>query len=145
MIFTWCQFGLSPSSPSSLVRAVPFVLSPLAGGANQAPPVSPAYPPANSASQSQFQQLMGAIGFGIGTGAAHETGHQLFLPNMDCGKAPPGATPACPEDRIYQNGAGDSSHEWFYGNLPGARIHWSQSAVCVLQRYLLGRSRSGCD
>jgi hypothetical protein len=104
----------------------------LTGGVGHPAPVIPQYPPTDPTSLTQFQQLMTAIGFGIGTGAAHETGHELFLPNMDCSSG------SCPEDRIYQNGAGDN--EWFYGNLPGATIDWSQSAVCALERYLLGYS-----
>jgi hypothetical protein len=114
----------------------------LSGGAGQIPPVSPPYPPTTPLGQTQFQQIMAAIGFGIGTGAAHETGHQLFLPHMDCGI--PG-TATCAEDRIYENGVGTSTHEWFYGNLPGVKIHWSQEATCALQKYLLGSSAPPCN
>ena len=106
-----------------------------AGGVGHPSPVSPQYPPTDTATELQFQQLMGAIGFGIGAAAAHETGHELFLPSMDCNSA---GHANCPEDRIFQNGVGTGDNEWFYGNLPGAKIHWSDSAVCALEKYLLG-------
>jgi hypothetical protein len=54
-------------------------------------PVSPAYQfpaPTNPASlmqfNTQFNQVMTATGIGIGNISAHETGHQLALPEMDC-------------------------------------------------------------
>jgi hypothetical protein len=42
---------------------------------------------------ADFQQLLTAIGDGIGNTAAHELGHQLRLPDMDCDG--PGHT-SCP-------------------------------------------------
>ena len=100
-------------------------------------PVNPIYsPPPATMTQSvlaQFDQLMPAIGHAIGAIAAHETGHQLNLPSMECSGS------GCPEDYIYQNGSSGSSHEWFYANIPGEQIHWSPSAVCAIQKYLLGQ------
>lgn len=45
---------------------------------------SPAYPPQTSAQKTAFQNLLSAIGKGIGNTAAHELGHQFQLPDMDC-------------------------------------------------------------
>jgi hypothetical protein len=111
----------------------------LANDVGWPPPVSPQYPPTDPASLTQFQQLMTTIGFGIGTGAAHETGHQLFLPNMDCGKS--SDCPEGPDARVYENFLGTSRYPWFYGNLPtGPKIHWSPGTVCALESYLLGQT-----
>jgi hypothetical protein len=107
------------------------------------PPVSPHYSnPLDPTTEAQFVELMKTIGFGIGTGAAHETGHQIFLPHMDCGR---NDKATCPEDRIYENGVGDSSHPWFYGNLTGQPIHWSPDARCALKRYLLATYNLPCN
>ena len=113
----------------------------IAGSSN---PLSPTYqypPPTDPAAalqfNKQFGQVMNAIGFGIGAISAHETGHQLNLPQMNCSAD---NNPACTENYIYQNGSSDGSrHEWFYGNIPGEQIHWSQDAVCALEKYLIGR------
>jgi hypothetical protein len=90
--------------------------------------------PLDPATNAQFVQLMQTIGFGIGSGAAHETGHQLFLPNMDC--SGPGNA-ACPESRLFEYYNGDGNSPYFYGNLPGQKIHWSQDSVCELESYLV--------
>ena len=101
-------------------------------------PVRPPYgpPPLDSATAAQFDKLLRAIGFGIGAIAAHETGHQLNLPLMDCG--PETLIGTCPEDRLYQDAASGSNHEWFYERLPGQPIHWTQGAICKIEMYLLG-------
>jgi hypothetical protein len=58
-------------------------------------------PVPNQSATAQFIQVMTTIGTGIGNIAAHETGHQLNLPQMDCSN---GIKGACSEDHIYQNG-----------------------------------------
>ena len=79
--------------------------------------------------------LVTAIGYAIGTISAHQTGHQLALPDMECGIS---GQPSCPEDYIYQNGGSGSNHEWFYEDISKEQIHWSQDAVLAIERYLLG-------
>jgi hypothetical protein len=111
------------------------------GGGSESSPVSPQYPPTDATSRAQFLQVVNSIGYAIGTTAAHETGHQLALPYMDCDL--PGHA-SCPEEFIYQNGGGGSNHEWFYGAVNGEKIHWSQSAVCAIERYLLGTASAPC-
>jgi hypothetical protein len=108
-------------------------------------PLSPPYspPPMDPATAAQFNTLLGGIGYGIATVSAHETGHQLALPDMECGIE---GNPGCPEDYIYQNGGSGSNHEWFYKSIPGKQIHWSHDAKCAIGRYLLGASAAikGC-
>jgi hypothetical protein len=65
-------------------------------------PLSPSYPPSPSTS-AQFQQIMKAIGFAIGAVSAHETGHQLSLPNMECTQ--------CPEPYVYQIDGSGGNYE----------------------------------
>jgi hypothetical protein len=101
-------------------------------------PFSPGYPPTSAASLTQLEQLMDAIGYGIGVVAAHETGHQLHVPYMDCSS---GSSVSCPEDYTYQDGAiGASNHEWSYGAVPGKQLHWTQDGMCAITRKLLGQS-----
>ncbi len=88
---------------------------------------------------ANFQKLATAIGTGIGTNAAHETGHQLAFPdfykypvtNMDCG------TDAQPcendVDSVYEfNHASD----WNFVNW-NPPIHWQPTNQCNLEKYLL--------
>ncbi len=104
-------------------------------------PVSPAYPPSDPTAAAQFIQVMTAIGTGIGNIAAHETGHQLNLPDMECSS---GNHDACPEEHIYQNGnSSGKANEWFYGIVPGAKIHWSSDAQCKIYKFL-GMKNTGC-
>jgi hypothetical protein len=104
-------------------------------------PVSPTYPPSNSSATEQFVRVMTAIGTGIGNIAAHETGHQLNLPQMDC--STPGHN-ACSEDYIYQDGNSSGvAHEWFYGVVPGEKIHWTPDAQCKIYKFL-GMKNTGC-
>jgi len=100
-------------------------------------PISPSYPPATPAAESQFAQVMRTLGYAIGTISAHETGHQPNLPHMDCGIE---GNPACPEDNLYQNGGSGDNHLWFYGSAPSQQIHWSRDAICGIEKYLLGNS-----
>jgi hypothetical protein len=104
-------------------------------------PLSPAYPPANPSVAAQLDAVMTAIGTGIGNIAAHETGHQLNLPQMDCSN---GMNPACSEDFIYQNGnSAGQANEWFYRIVSGDPIHWSLDARCGIYKYL-GMKNTGC-
>ncbi len=101
------------------------------------PPSSALSAPLDLATNAQFVQLMKTIGFGIGSGAAHETGHQLFLSTMDC--SGPGNA-ACPEDRLFEHNGGDANSPYFYdfkGYPTGPKIHWSQDSVCELESYLV--------
>jgi hypothetical protein len=91
-------------------------------------PVSPSYPPSPT-SNAQFQQIMKAIGFAIGAISAHETGHQLSLPHTDCTGS------AC--EYLYQNAEGGPNHAWFYQDIPGEHIHWSEEAKCSINNFLL--------
>jgi len=85
---------------------------------------------------------MTAIGTGIGNNAAHETGHQLSLPEMDCSD---GRHYACSEEFIYQNGnSAGVANEWFYGLVPGEKIHWTSDARCKIYKYL-GMKGTGCS
>ena len=106
-------------------------------------PLSPAYPPSPSdrTATTQFLQVMTAIGTGIGNIAAHKTGHQLHVPEMECSI---GNNDACPEARIYQNGNSDGkANEWFYGVVPDGKIHWTADADCKIYQ-LLGMMNTGC-
>jgi hypothetical protein len=100
--------------------------------------LSPPYPPTTSADFTQFGQLVTGIGHAIGTIAAHETGHQLSVPNMDCTtNSTENKDNTCPEDYLYQQDASGTSQEWFYEDIPNKRIHWTSRAECFIQYYLL--------
>jgi hypothetical protein len=110
--------------------------------------VSPAYqfpaptdPSALAQFNKQFNQVITATGIGIGNTAAHETGHQLAVPYIDCSS--PRNPMSCPEDYIYQNGNGGASNEWFYGSVPRERIHWSLEGACAIYKFLLGSVPKG--
>lgn len=108
-------------------------------GGNSA--LSPAYPPSDPTAAAQFIRVMTALGTGIGNIAAHETGHQLNLPQMDCSS---GNRPACTEEYIYQNGNSSGlANDWFYGTAPGEKIHWSADAQCKIYKFL-GMKNTGC-
>ena len=83
---------------------------------------------------------MTALGIGIGNNAAHETGHQLHVPYMDCPIS--GGAYACPEDEIYQQQFG-GRQEWAYGNEAGHPIHWSREGACAIYKFLLGSVPKG--
>jgi hypothetical protein len=108
----------------------------------QPTPLSPPYvspPMTDQLVKAQFDQLMRAIGNAIGNVAAHETGHQLQVPGMDSDREPPNATAACEAIDVYQNASSGSNHEWFYKDVPGMSLHWSQSATSAIQDYLFGK------
>ena len=103
--------------------------------------LSPTYPPSDPSVAAQFLRVMTAIGTGIGNFAAHETGHQLALPEMDCSN---GLNSACSEDYIYQKGNGSGeANDWFYGTVPGEKIHWTLDAQCKIYKFL-GMKNTGC-
>jgi hypothetical protein len=86
---------------------------------------------------AQFLRAMTAIG----NIAAHETGHQLNLPQMDCSN---GKAASCSENYIYQNGNSSGvANDWFYGVVPGEKIHWSSDAQRKIYRFL-GMTNTGC-
>ena len=64
---------------------------------------SPSYPPTTPAQQSAFQQLLTAIGTGVGNTAAHEIGHQLRLPDMDSNQSGRPDCPGPPTTRLTQH------------------------------------------
>ena len=99
-------------------------------------PIRPDYSLASSPPVSRdFERLMTSIGFAVGAVAAHETGWQLNLPNMECTGS------GCPEKYIYEEAESGSGSYWFYGDSPGRpTIHFSQQATCALMRRLLGDS-----
>jgi hypothetical protein len=104
-------------------------------------PVSPMYPPSNPSATEQFVRVVTAIGTGIGNIAVHETGHQLTVPELDC--STPGHD-ACSEENVYQNGnSSGTANEWFYGPVPGVKIHWTLGARCKIYKYL-GMKNTGC-
>jgi hypothetical protein len=102
---------------------------------NNGAAVSPTYPPTTPAALDQFSQIMKAIGHGIGAVAAHETGHQLLLPHMDC--SGPNTSVKCSPINIYQNYASDDNNDFFYVDTPGNEIHWDTDGVCAINYYLL--------
>ena len=90
-----------------------------------------------------FPKVMTAIGTGIGNIAAHETGHQLNLPQMDC--STPRFNGACSEPYIYRNGITNGvADEWFYVAVPGEKIHWSPDAQCKIYKFL-GMQNTQCS
>lgn len=116
---------------------------PIMGNAQQAlgyihgggTPVSPIYnspPMTDPVKRQQFAELVSAIGYAIGNVAAHETGHVIGVPSMDCEGG------GCEADDVYENASSASNHEWWYGPVSGKHLHWSQSAMRRVQSYLLG-------
>jgi hypothetical protein len=110
--------------------------------------VSPAYqfpaptdPSALAQFNRQFNQVITATGIGIGNIAAHETGHQLAVPYIDCSS--PRNPTSCPVDYMYQNGNGGASNYWFYGSIPGATLTWSPAGNCAIYKFLLGSVPKG--
>jgi hypothetical protein len=86
-------------------------------------------------------ELVTAIGYGIGAVATHETGHQLFLPHMDCGIG--GYEDSCPGNNyIYQYGAvGGKNADWTFRTISGMHLKWSLDARCTVEKRLLGTSQ----
>ena len=66
-------------------------------------PTSPTYAVNPQRPQGLLSSVksLSAIGYDIGLFTAHETGHQLSVPLMDCND-PPNRLPACGEDYVYQ-------------------------------------------
>jgi hypothetical protein len=100
--------------------------------------VSPVYspPPMDQARLAQFNELMAAIGRAIGNVAAHETGHQLPILNMDCGE---GFDCEAGAVDVYEYGEiGSSESDWTYTDVPGKHLHWSSPSITTIEYYLLG-------
>ena len=106
-------------------------------------PLSPPYPPPNQAAKSQFATLWAGVGQAIGNCSVHETGWQVSISTMEC-DIPSGIGGECESDYVYERYV-SGSLEWWYENIPGERLHWSQSATCELEHYLIGRSYASLD
>jgi hypothetical protein len=98
-------------------------------------PFSPIYspPPISQTLNSEFEQLVSSLGSAIGRVSAHETGHQLNLPYMECGT--PGAPCENGDKYVYQFYSSYGGEEWWYTGSPS--LQWSPSAVCALEKYFL--------
>lgn len=97
---------------------------------------SPHFPPTTATQQSAFRQLLIAIGTGVGNIAAHEIGHQLQLPDMDCGQPGHVDCPGPPnnpvdEDFLYEHGAYDPT----YLDI-GPTLKWDSNDSKVLEQKL---------
>jgi len=107
-------------------------------------PFSPPYvlPPMDPSVAARFQTLVSAIGTVIGVVAAHETGHQLSLPNMECDDPDNPYAQPCQNGDIYvynyytSDGNGAT---WDYLGTP--KLKWSEVSQCALERYLLPQSK----
>lgn len=94
---------------------------------------SPVYPPTTSSQQVALQQLLTAIGRGVGNTAAHEMGHQFRLPDIDCDRL---GRPSCP-------GPGDSTllYEYYAAEAPsfldvGSPLKWDNNDTNALNQQL---------
>jgi hypothetical protein len=94
---------------------------------------SPVYPPTTPSQQTAFKKLLKAIGIGIGNTAAHEIGHQLELPDMDCDK--PGNNSDCdiPVGFNYEDYLGESTSFFDIGS----PMHWTANDLKKLNQVLL--------
>jgi hypothetical protein len=103
----------------------------------------PAYPPTTAKDLADFQKLVTGIGRAIGNVSAHETGHQLQLPNMECDGTGPYSSPCADQDKyVYERYATDT---WFFTDVPGVQLHWSINARCAIEKYLLGNRYKSLD
>jgi hypothetical protein len=113
---TGCQLGTCVRSflwfPNFIGTAQQNLAAIEAGGdiTFKPPAISPTLSPGvlSLSVEQQFENLMRTIGYGIGSSAAHETGHQLFLPYMDCNDKCPG------NGIVFQSRNGGS---WGFGAL----------------------------
>ncbi len=132
-----------PDSQSESQRALAYLLT---NDIGPPPPISPPSAslsaPLDPATNAQFVQLMQTMGFGIGSGAAHETGQQFFVDNMDCGKS---GNPSCPSVSPGSGVAGTSvtitgsgfgaaqgTGQVWLGTLNGVVQSWSDTQVVAL-------------
>ena len=83
---------------------------------------------------AQFAQLTSAIGWAIGNVAAHETGHQLQLHDLDCAESF-----ACARNNyVYEYYAiGTDGAEWSFTQIPGKQLIWQPTNACALEKYFL--------
>lgn len=91
---------------------------------------SPVYPPVTNAQRIAFQNLLTAIGIGLGNVAAHEIGHQFKLPDMDC-TGEGGCSPA-PADLYYESAEGASPTFLDIG----APLSWTKEDQKILDQQL---------
>jgi len=103
----------------------------------------PPYKPVTDNDKSDFQKLVTAIGRAIGNVSAHETGHQLQLPNMECDGSSPYSN-RCANDDIYVYER-YATQTWFFKDMPGVQLHWSDNARCAIEKYLLGTGYKSLD
>jgi hypothetical protein len=89
---------------------------------------SPVYPPVTDAQKTAFSHLLVAIGNGIGNVAAHEIGHQLRLPDMDCDQ--------CEAPPIGFNYDAAAAEPAFYLDV-GPPLHWTSTDLNILNQELL--------
>jgi hypothetical protein len=99
---------------------------------------SPQYPPKTAAQRATFEALLRAIGIGIGNTAAHEIGHQLGLPHMDCDKG--GLFPDCSQPTKHPDPA--FLYEYWQQEAPmyldiGDPLGWDTVDAPVLSDQLL--------
>jgi hypothetical protein len=88
---------------------------------------------------------MTAAGKGIGNTAAHEIGHQLHLPYMDCGKSGYPACPGSDAPYLYYEYFSCSGYPPSQSSSPaqvqyldiGTPLHWGDAAASSLQQKLL--------
>lgn len=92
---------------------------------------SPTYPPVTNQQKTNFQNLLVAIGIGLGNTAAHELGHQLELKDMDCNGGG-GCTPA-PADLYYEDFTLDPP----FFRLIGDPLRWTVNDLQSLNTQLL--------
>jgi hypothetical protein len=92
---------------------------------------SPQYPPAAKPQQTAFQNLLVAIGIGVGNTAAHELGHQFQLTDMDC-NGQGGCSGPAPADLYYEDYTADPP---FY-TVIGPPLRWSTNDMKILNELL---------
>jgi hypothetical protein len=151
----WSGEGGSGLTPPCIVCVTskvyyPVILSSAETAVNSAGGVgTPTYPPVTPTDLSNFQTVLRALGRGVGNTAAHELGHQLSLPNMDCGHVTDVPSPQ-PCDGNYNfvynffNGYGGAQipsdpnsvgASFKYVDVPGFPIRWGTSPCKALAQY----------
>ncbi len=130
---TWSHVYYLP-----LMRQAQIELGSQGTGGNPYQYLRPGYPPSTPQDSSDFKKLVIGIGRAIGNVSAHETGHQLQLPNMECDGTSPYSSP-CPngDQYVYERYA---TQTWFFTDVPGGQLHWTDNAICAIEKYLLGKN-----
>jgi len=109
---------------------------------------TPLYPPQTNNDQRAFQQLLRAVGTGLGNSAAHEIAHQvdykLKTGIADCNKSPTIYPCAGGDNDVFEYYAAGKS---FYADVYPA-IHWQNQAngsICAIHQFFDERYRdSNC-